>query len=133
MYVAQDASCVLVGREYGSRTLIVFNIETASSPVIIDDPGNYTFSIFGKNATHIDANPSFTERVLITVSHDDTRGVYYNNPTILLCQHCHTMYIDGSSSYTSLVALATVPVVMVFGVVAFALVLVRKEVYEKLL
>ena len=50
---------------------------------------------------------------------------YYANIVILY------NYVDGSSSYRSWVALATVPiVVMVFGVVAFAL--VRKKVYEKL-
>ena len=63
--VCHDSSCVLVGREYGSRSLLVDTIsDTMVKP--IGKSGNYTFSIFMMNGKHsISEEPIVTERIEI--------------------------------------------------------------------
>ena len=66
-YKVQNASCILVGRKYGNKTLLFW--EMTSDPVHIDSYGNYTFSVFGKNNTQIDEVPIITKKISIIASH----------------------------------------------------------------
>ena len=56
----EGASCVLVYRQYGKKTLFGKEYpQNTSFPVtvIVDDPENYTFAIFGKNSSNFDTRP----------------------------------------------------------------------------
>ena len=62
-----EASCVLVYREYGSKTLVVKEYpQNTDFPVThtVDHPGDYTFAIFGKSNSNFDQIPIATERSL---------------------------------------------------------------------
>ena len=85
-----NVSCVLVGREYKSKTLLV-EVNGAKSPLPVPPNGNYTFSIFGKNDTHIDERPLVTEQIVIletTTSQPDVNETE-NIPGILLTLGAH--------------------------------------------
>ena len=57
----ERASCVLVYREYGNKTLVVKEYpQNTVFPVTLTvdgDPENYTFAIFGKSGSDIDERP----------------------------------------------------------------------------
>ena len=62
----ERASCVLVYREYGNKTLVVTstNLTVTVLPVNLTgyDPEKYTFAIFGKNNLTMDKRPIFAGR-----------------------------------------------------------------------
>ena len=58
----EDASCVLVYREYGNKTLVVKEYHQNStifpeSVIVGDTNNNYTFAVFGKNGSDMDKRP----------------------------------------------------------------------------
>ena len=57
----EDASCVLVYREYGNKTLVVEEYQQNSmfpKNVTVDDTNKiYTFAVFGKNGSDMDVRP----------------------------------------------------------------------------
>ena len=57
----EDASCVLVYKEYGNNTLVVEEYQQNSMfpvNVTVDDTNNnYTFAVFGKNGSVMDERP----------------------------------------------------------------------------
>ena len=58
----KDASCVLVYREYGNKTLVVKEYQQNSTvfpkSVTVDGTNNnYTFALFGKNGSVMDERP----------------------------------------------------------------------------
>ena len=65
----ERASCVLVYREYGNKTLVVNEYpQNTVFPVTLTvdgDPENYTFAIFGKRSSDIDERPIVEGRVRI--------------------------------------------------------------------
>ena len=65
----ERASCVLVYREYGNKTLVVKEYpQNTVFPVTLTvdgDPENYTFAIFGKRGSDIDERPIVEGRVSI--------------------------------------------------------------------
>jgi hypothetical protein len=64
------ASCLLVYREYGNKTLVPveYNQTTIFPVSVAVDPGSYTFSIFGKNNNHIDERPFETRRIVVPLA-----------------------------------------------------------------
>ena len=64
----EGASCVLVYREYGNKTLVVEEYpQNTVFPVTLtvdDDTENYTFTVFGKN--DLEVRPIVTRNVKIT-------------------------------------------------------------------
>ena len=72
-YNVQDVSCVLVGHRKSNITLLVLNT-TSTLTVPIDDDGNYTFAIFGKNATHIDEMPVVVKLIDTSLSASNHEG-----------------------------------------------------------
>ena len=75
----ERASCVLVYRKYGNKTLVVKEYpQNTVFPVTLTvdgDPENYTFAIFGKRGSDIDERPIVEGRVRIptTLSTSPTR------------------------------------------------------------
>ena len=65
----QEASCVLVYREYGDETLVVVEYPQNSTvfpvTVTVDHPGDYTFAIFGKRSFEFDQKPMETRRMQV--------------------------------------------------------------------
>ncbi|CAI7992172.1 hypothetical protein GBAR_LOCUS937, partial [Geodia barretti] len=66
----EGASCVLVYREYGNKTLVVEEYpQNTVFPVTLTVGGDlekYTFAIFGKNGSRVDERPIITGRVSVT-------------------------------------------------------------------
>ena len=66
----EGASCVLVYREYGNKTLVVEEYpQNTVFPVTLtvgDDLEKYTFAIFGKGGTSFDERPIIAGRVDVT-------------------------------------------------------------------
>ena len=67
----EGASCVLVYREYGNKTLVVEEYpQNTVFPVTLtvdDNLEKYTFVIFGKNGSSFDERPIIAGRVDVTV------------------------------------------------------------------
>ena len=89
--VCHDSSCVLVGREYGSRSLLVDTIsDTMVKP--IGKSGNYTFSVFMMNGKHnISEEPVVTKRFEIQPTKNDqgkNYSVIFCKCFLLLGVHC---------------------------------------------
>ena len=85
------ASCVLVYREYGNKTLVVkeYPQHTHFPLSLDDDQGNYTFTIFGKRGSDIDQRQFFETRVRIrrttTLRPKSTSGRYSITKCALMC------------------------------------------------
>ena len=66
----EGASCVLVYREYGNKTLVVEEYpQNTVFPVTMTVDGdleNYTFAIFGKGGTSFDERPIIAGRMNVT-------------------------------------------------------------------
>ncbi|CAI8001360.1 hypothetical protein GBAR_LOCUS3172, partial [Geodia barretti] len=66
----EGASCVLVYREYGNKTLVVEEYpQNTVFPVTLtvdDDLENYTFAIFGKDGSMVDQRPIIAGRMNVT-------------------------------------------------------------------
>ena len=66
----EGASCVLVYREYGNKTLVVEEYpQNTVFPVTLTVDGDlekYTFAIFVKNGSWVDERPIITGRVNVT-------------------------------------------------------------------
>ena len=77
----ERASCVLVYREYGNKTLVVKEYpQNTVFPVTLTvdgDPENYTFAIFGKRGSDIDERPIVEGRVRISSTVATTPGIVH--------------------------------------------------------
>ena len=64
----EGASCVLVYREYGNKTLVVEEYpQNTVFPVTLTVGGDqYTFAVFGKNSFDLEERPIVTRNVQIT-------------------------------------------------------------------
>ena len=75
----ERASCVLVYREYGNKTLVVKEYpQNTVFPVTLTvdgDPENYTFGIFGKSGSDIDERPIVDGGVRISPTVTTTPGM----------------------------------------------------------
>ena len=81
----QDLSCVLVGREYGNKTLLLVENIINTIDIPIDKNGTYTFSIFVMDGKHIiSEEPVVTERIEIPTSDSGTATT-----TVLLVLRCY--------------------------------------------
>ncbi|CAI8006821.1 hypothetical protein GBAR_LOCUS4919, partial [Geodia barretti] len=97
----KGASCVLVYREYGNKTLVVEEYpQNTVFPVTLTvgaDLKNYTFAIFGKDGFSFDERPIIARRVDVTET---------TTPTI-------TAPADGSTSTIAIGVLATASFIII--------------------
>ena len=127
----QDLSCVLVGREYGDKTLLLVENIINTIDVPIDKNGTYTFSIFVMDGQNISEEPVVTERIEI--------------PTGMLHHYFYefhgfvsTVSDEEKDSSTLLTVLVIVPVVVILCVLIIltgivTLCLVKKKQHRKVL
>ena len=79
----ENASCVIVYYQVNVGEDMLKVVEYSQStkfPVVIDtvdDPGRYTFAIFGKNSTHFDERPFMTE---LDTSGEELSQMYCRKP-----------------------------------------------------
>ena len=68
----EGASCVLVYREYGNKTLVVEEYpQNTVFPVTLTVDGdleNYTFALFGRSNSDIDERPIVTKKIQVSAS-----------------------------------------------------------------
>ena len=82
------ASCVLVYREYDSKTLVVVEYpQNTDFPVnhTVDHPGNYTFAIFGKSNSNFDKIPIAITRMKVGGTTPSSPPPTIVSPTGILC------------------------------------------------
>ena len=88
----ERASCVLVYREYGNKTLVVKEYpQNTVFPVTLTVDGdleNYTFAVFGKRGSDIDERPIFEGRLRIPVTTTSTA------PTVATSGTCGLVHGD---------------------------------------
>ena len=78
----ERASCVLVYREYGNKTLVVKEYPQNNTvfPVTLTvdgDPENYTFAIFGMSGSDIDERPIVERRIRISSTMATIPGILH--------------------------------------------------------
>ena len=82
----EGASCVLVYREYGNKTLVVEeypkNAVFPKTLTVDGDLERYTFAIFGKDGSSFDERPIIARRVNVTETTKTTTPTTPTTPAI---------------------------------------------------